>query len=327
LPASANEVYLQSIPNGKNAAKPFTRALGHTGTAADVGQYTQFGKDYQAAGRDWAKLCAMDSDKDGQTNGEELGDPCCVWKVGSQPVHTTGISDPSKLADKTTNAPCPPVPVPTPVPVGTPVPTPVPVVVASTPVPTPVPAPVQPPAPPPEAPDECVGMSNSCKNCILSSSVPGNPRCHYCRNADTSRFGCHQKISQCAQRDDGFADSYALVSQCIDGSTTALDVQEHACPTLLKCADCIAHSPALPYRRTNPGCFYCRTIRDNSWGCVGGTRFCHGRPDGFADSLADPRQCEDGSYKGAAPSTVGNAWRWSNAVLSLTVSLSLLLLL
>lgn len=31
---------------------------------------------------DWTPLCPLDSDRDGWTNGEELGDPDCVWKMG-----------------------------------------------------------------------------------------------------------------------------------------------------------------------------------------------------------------------------------------------------
>ncbi len=31
---------------------------------------------------EWAPLCPLDSDRDGWTNGQELGDPDCVWKVG-----------------------------------------------------------------------------------------------------------------------------------------------------------------------------------------------------------------------------------------------------
>ncbi len=39
-----------------------------------------FVQDYEEAGELWTQdLCEMDSDGDGLTNGEELGDPCCVW--------------------------------------------------------------------------------------------------------------------------------------------------------------------------------------------------------------------------------------------------------
>lgn len=36
-----------------------------------------------------------DSDADGQTNGHELGDPCCHWKVGDEPLRTFDLGDPS----------------------------------------------------------------------------------------------------------------------------------------------------------------------------------------------------------------------------------------
>ena len=39
----------------------------------------------------------MDSDGDGRTNGEELGDPGCVWSPGQSPQHTTNITHPGLL--------------------------------------------------------------------------------------------------------------------------------------------------------------------------------------------------------------------------------------
>jgi len=41
----------------------------------------------------WNKtLCMLDSDGDGRTNGEELGDPECVWIQGA--ASTNGLSHP-----------------------------------------------------------------------------------------------------------------------------------------------------------------------------------------------------------------------------------------
>jgi len=31
---------------------------------------------------DWSKVCNTDSDGDGLTNGQELGDPQCRWRRG-----------------------------------------------------------------------------------------------------------------------------------------------------------------------------------------------------------------------------------------------------
>lgn len=46
-----------------------------------------FGEDWRSNGFLWTKeLCELDSDGDGYTNGEELGDPCCTWSVGSPVV-------------------------------------------------------------------------------------------------------------------------------------------------------------------------------------------------------------------------------------------------
>jgi len=41
-----------------------------------------FGQDYFKVGGDWQRLCPLDSDGDGLSNGQELGDPCCVWRPG-----------------------------------------------------------------------------------------------------------------------------------------------------------------------------------------------------------------------------------------------------
>jgi len=45
-----------------------------------------FGAAFQAAGFQWtAQLCQADTDGDGLTNGQELGDPCCLWSEGDTP--------------------------------------------------------------------------------------------------------------------------------------------------------------------------------------------------------------------------------------------------
>jgi len=41
-------------------------------------------------------LCRTDSDGDGRTNGEELGDPNCAWTPGSSVSLTIGLSHPGK---------------------------------------------------------------------------------------------------------------------------------------------------------------------------------------------------------------------------------------
>jgi len=49
------------------------------------GSLNPFGEDFIAAAGNWTTLCMMDSDNDGVTNGQELGDPCCQWKT-SPPI-------------------------------------------------------------------------------------------------------------------------------------------------------------------------------------------------------------------------------------------------
>lgn len=41
-------------------------------------------------------LCRKDSDGDGKTNGEELGDPDCEWSPNSVPKSTVSLSHPGK---------------------------------------------------------------------------------------------------------------------------------------------------------------------------------------------------------------------------------------
>lgn len=74
--------YLALLPNGALAGDATTglscEHFGHNDCKAGAPR-NQFGLDFDAAGRSWTdELCAKDSDGDGVTNGEEMGDPCCV---------------------------------------------------------------------------------------------------------------------------------------------------------------------------------------------------------------------------------------------------------
>jgi len=44
--------------------------------------------------QNWTRVCRLDSDGDGKTNGQELGDPNCTWKPGMTPVRSQGVSHP-----------------------------------------------------------------------------------------------------------------------------------------------------------------------------------------------------------------------------------------
>lgn len=49
----------------------------------------------QAGSIDWAKVCPLDSDGDGLTNGQELGDPNCRWRQGD-PDPGPGLGHPGR---------------------------------------------------------------------------------------------------------------------------------------------------------------------------------------------------------------------------------------
>lgn len=65
--------------------------------------YNLFGRDV-IRWRDWKKICWMDSDKDGNTNGQEMGDPCCTWSPGDDSLkyRVWNLTHPGKASDNFT---------------------------------------------------------------------------------------------------------------------------------------------------------------------------------------------------------------------------------
>ncbi|KAK1935716.1 Temptin [Phytophthora citrophthora] len=97
---SARPAYVALIPNGANV-KGFP-ALGHVNPEGG-GANNDFGLDFASAGKSWTKeFCEKDSDGDGQTNGQELGDPCCEWAETSNAVvkWKEGVSHPGNATSK-----------------------------------------------------------------------------------------------------------------------------------------------------------------------------------------------------------------------------------
>lgn len=91
---SGREEFVARIPNGANV--PDVKALGHVDPNGD-GARNAFGEGFDEAGYAWtAEFCQADSDGDGQTNGQELGDPCCEFNPSSNAVvrWTEGVSHP-----------------------------------------------------------------------------------------------------------------------------------------------------------------------------------------------------------------------------------------
>ncbi|EEY58914.1 uncharacterized protein PITG_11916 [Phytophthora infestans T30-4] len=92
--ANARPTYVARLPNGDNVSG--VAALGHTNPDGG-GANNDFGLDFASAGESWTtEFCQQDSDGDGQTNGQELGDPCCEWAQDSNAVvrWSEGISHP-----------------------------------------------------------------------------------------------------------------------------------------------------------------------------------------------------------------------------------------
>ncbi|XP_067660273.1 tyramine beta-hydroxylase-like [Haliotis asinina] len=95
---SAYRFYQDEIPNGDHVPHPCKAnylwwGVGHDNPLGG-GPKNPFGRDF-ARYHNWTtELCRLDSDGDGMTNGEELGDPYCVWKKGTFPSTSTGLSHP-----------------------------------------------------------------------------------------------------------------------------------------------------------------------------------------------------------------------------------------
>ncbi|KAL7687562.1 hypothetical protein Plhal304r1_c022g0077751 [Plasmopara halstedii] len=91
--ASSYEMFKLKVPNGGNV--PGANAIGHDRVGG--GPKNDFGLDFSEAMFIWTNsFCNKDSDGDGQTNGQELGDPCCefVFRKNAIVRWTEGVSHP-----------------------------------------------------------------------------------------------------------------------------------------------------------------------------------------------------------------------------------------
>lgn len=91
-PALSTQLYMTEVPNAScTTCHVQNNVLDTFGTAVQA--------QLQANGAiSWAGLFLRDSDNDTYSNGEELGDPCGVWRPGATPRFTNGITDPGDAA-------------------------------------------------------------------------------------------------------------------------------------------------------------------------------------------------------------------------------------
>jgi len=99
--------FREQLPNGHRVACPegqvgngctaeegqpssVCNGLGHATCAGATMPLNPFGMDMAINNHTWTReLCEADSDADGMTNGEELGDPCCLWEAYDTPSDYT----------------------------------------------------------------------------------------------------------------------------------------------------------------------------------------------------------------------------------------------
>ncbi|PAA51740.1 hypothetical protein BOX15_Mlig023816g2 [Macrostomum lignano] len=105
--SQARRTYQARIPNGNSVPDPFTPGgtwpgVGHR-SKEGAGMRNPFGIDFGLNNNAWTQgLCRADSDQDGRSNGAELGDPNCVWRVGTAPPQAAsghpGVCEPVNTA-------------------------------------------------------------------------------------------------------------------------------------------------------------------------------------------------------------------------------------
>ena len=97
-PAVAKTFFRSYVPNGNELGC----TICHDST--DPVSWNAFGLDVEStltsSKPDWSAVCALDSDGDGWTNGEELGDPDCLWAKGdASPGELALLSNPGDKGD------------------------------------------------------------------------------------------------------------------------------------------------------------------------------------------------------------------------------------
>ena len=85
----------------------YCEAFGHTDCVHQPEETNRFGEEFQRSRKMWTtSFCLQDTDSDGKTNGDELGDPCCEWNYGDSYPRVTEISHPNSKLSVTTQPSC-----------------------------------------------------------------------------------------------------------------------------------------------------------------------------------------------------------------------------
>ena len=93
IPNGLRSVYASDPAHHLTGGQSY-RALGHINPSGG-GALNVFGLAFKAANYEWTlDLCRADTDNDGEPNGLELGDPCCLWSPGQTPMRQWGMSHP-----------------------------------------------------------------------------------------------------------------------------------------------------------------------------------------------------------------------------------------
>ena len=106
-PAAAFTALLDQLPNARHVTVGGAgMALGHLYVNASGAPVDAFGAAFQRARYNWSLLCRNDTDGDGYTDGQELGDPNCTWSPYGDADHGR------PNADNMRSMPRPPTPAP-----------------------------------------------------------------------------------------------------------------------------------------------------------------------------------------------------------------------
>lgn len=109
--ALAHNSYVADVPNGTVNSCTTCHASGGEYSIATLNVFGQRFRTEMQAGKAppavWPGIATLDSDGDGQTNGQELGDPCGSFGSGSPAARTNDVSMPGdpESTTETPNAP------------------------------------------------------------------------------------------------------------------------------------------------------------------------------------------------------------------------------